>query len=57
MNIPLKVRQIPKEQECIIPELIVTKAECKNINNFIARMSTFYKKSSFKNLQILESKD
>ncbi|CAD8159105.1 unnamed protein product [Paramecium pentaurelia] len=49
MNIPLKVRQIPKEQEQIIPELIVTKPE--------SRLSTFYKKSSFKNLQIIETKD
>ncbi|CAD8145212.1 unnamed protein product [Paramecium octaurelia] len=49
MNIPLKVREIPKEQEFNLPELMITKPE--------SRMSTFYKKSSFKNLQILESKD
>ncbi|CAD8074354.1 unnamed protein product [Paramecium sonneborni] len=50
MNIPLKKRDLPKEQECPLPQLIVTKPESR-------MSSTFYKKSSFKNLSILEQKD
>ncbi|CAD8069796.1 unnamed protein product [Paramecium sonneborni] len=49
MNIPLKKREIPIEQEYPLLELMVYKAE--------SRMSTFYKKSSIKNLQTQESKD
>ncbi|CAD8153587.1 unnamed protein product [Paramecium pentaurelia] len=58
MNIPLKKREILKEQEYFTPELIVTNSDCiQRLQIFLAKMNTYYKKSSFKNLQILIPKD